>query len=160
RRARRGFDCGNDFGKTPGNRLVTCVARQIDRTKSAQRNFRRNAVNFGNAGMKTRTIGVVTTARSDYGIYRPVLRAIEAEETLRLQLFVGGMHLAPQYGMTVRTIEADGFEIVARVEMLMDDSPEGIAKSMSRGVGGFAEAYAKNRPDLLVVLGDRFEMLA
>ncbi len=110
--------------------------------------------------MKTRTIGVVTTARSDYGIYRPVLRAIEAEETLRLQLFVGGMHLAPQYGMTVRTIEADGFEIVARVEMLMDDSPEGIAKSMSRGVGGFAEAYAKNRPDLLVVLGDRFEMLA
>lgn len=108
-----------------------------------------------------RTIGVVTVGRSDYGIYLPVLRRIREDAELRLQLFVSGMHLSPEFGSTGKTIEADGFEIAAKVEMLLSsDTPEGIAKSMGLGVIGFAQAYATTRPDLLVVLGDRFEMMA
>ncbi len=108
-----------------------------------------------------RTIGVVTVARSDYGIYRPVLQRIEEEPELDLHLFVAGMHLSPEFGMTVQAIEEDGFEIGDRVEMLLSsDLPEGIAKSMGLGTIGFAQAYARFRPDILMVLGDRFEMHA
>lgn len=108
-----------------------------------------------------RTIGVVTVARSDYGIYLPVLRAISTDSDLGLRLLVSGMHLSPEFGLTVRMIEADGFEIAERVEMLLSsDSPEGIAKSMGLGTIGFAQAFGRSRPDILVVLGDRFEMHA
>lgn len=108
-----------------------------------------------------RTIGVVTVARSDYGIYLPVLRRIQADPDLHLHLIVAGMHLSPDFGLTVREIERDGFPIGDRVEMLLSsDTPEGIAKSMGLGTIGFAQSYARHRPDVLVVLGDRFEMHA
>jgi len=108
-----------------------------------------------------RTIGVVTVARSDYGIYRPILRRIRLHPELRLSLLVSGMHLSPEFGMTARAIEVDGFEIAERVEMLVaSDSPEAIAKSMGLGLIGFGQVYARRRPDILVVLGDRFEMHA
>jgi UDP-N-acetylglucosamine 2-epimerase (non-hydrolysing)/GDP/UDP-N,N'-diacetylbacillosamine 2-epimerase (hydrolysing) len=108
-----------------------------------------------------RTIGVVTTTRADYGIYLPVLRAIEADPLLRLHLIVTGTHLAPEFGLTVQAIEADGFEVSERVEMLLSsDTPEGIAKSMGLGTIGFAQLFARFCPDILVVLGDRFEMFA
>lgn len=108
-----------------------------------------------------RTIGVVTVARSDYGIYLPLLRKIQADPDLQLHLIVAGMHLSPEFGLTVEAIEADGFEIGERVEMLLSsDTPEGIAKSMGLGTIGFAQAYGRFRPDILVVLGDRFEMHA
>jgi UDP-hydrolysing UDP-N-acetyl-D-glucosamine 2-epimerase len=108
-----------------------------------------------------RTIGVVTSSRADYGIYLSILREIQNAPELRLWLFVTGMHLSPEFGMTVKTIEQDGFEIIERVEMLLSsDSPEGTAKSMGLGTIGFAQAYARSRPDLLLVLGDRFEMHA
>jgi UDP-hydrolysing UDP-N-acetyl-D-glucosamine 2-epimerase len=71
------------------------------------------------------------------------------------------MHLSPAFGLTVRAIEADGFPIAERVDMLLSsDTPEGIAKSMGLGTIGFAQAYARCRPDVLLVLGDRFEMHA
>ena len=108
-----------------------------------------------------RTIGAVTVARSDYGVYLPVLRRIEAEPELRLYLLVSGMHLSPEFGLTVKTVEADGFEIGDRIEMLLaSDTPHGIAKSMGLGVIGFAQSYARRRPDILLVLGDRFDMFA
>lgn len=108
-----------------------------------------------------RTIGVVTVARSDYGIYLPLLRQIQQDPDLRPYLIVSGMHLSPEFGLTVKAIEADGFEVCERVEMLLSsDSPEGIAKSMGLGTIGYAQAYARLRPDILVVLGDRFEMHA
>jgi UDP-hydrolysing UDP-N-acetyl-D-glucosamine 2-epimerase len=108
-----------------------------------------------------RRIGVVTVARSDYGIYLPILRRIQEEPDLELLLLVGGMHLSPEFGMTVNILEADGFKSAARVEMLLSsDSPEGIAKSVGVGVMGFAQAYAQLKPDLLLMLGDRFEMLS
>ncbi len=108
-----------------------------------------------------RTIGVVTVGRSDYGIYLPLLRAIQADPDLQLFLIVSGMHLSPEFGLTVRAIEKDGFEIGQQVEMLLSsDTPEGIVKSMGLGMIGFAQAYARFLPDILVVLGDRFEMHA
>jgi UDP-N-acetylglucosamine 2-epimerase (non-hydrolysing)/GDP/UDP-N,N'-diacetylbacillosamine 2-epimerase (hydrolysing) len=101
----------------------------------------------------------VTVARSDYGIYLPVLRRIQADTQLRLHMLVSGMHLSPGFGLTVEAIEADGFEIGERIEMLLSsDTPQGIAKSMGLGTIGFAQAYARLRPDILLVLGDRFEM--
>jgi UDP-N-acetylglucosamine 2-epimerase (non-hydrolysing)/GDP/UDP-N,N'-diacetylbacillosamine 2-epimerase (hydrolysing) len=108
-----------------------------------------------------RTIGVVTVARSDYGIYLPLLRQIQADPDLKLYLIVAGMHLSPEFGLTAKAIEADGFEINERVEMLLSsDTPEGIVKAMGLGNIGFAQTLARFRPDIIVVLGDRFEMHA
>ena len=108
-----------------------------------------------------RTVGVVTTSRADYGVYVPVLREIQREADLDLHLIVGGMHLVPEFGRTVDVIEADGFPIADKIDMLVSaDTPEAIAESMGRGVTGFAASYSKLRPDILVVLGDRFEMHA
>ena len=103
-------------------------------------------------------IGVVTVARSDYSIYYPLLKRIEEDSELELFLIVTGAHLSPEFGMTVQAIEEDGFK-TERVEMLLSsDSPEGISKSMGLGTIGFAEVYSRAKLDLLIVLGDRFEM--
>lgn len=108
-----------------------------------------------------RTIGVVTTSRADYSIYTPALRRIHADKDLSLMLYVGGMHLVREFGYTVQHIEADGFPIVARIEhLLASDTPQGIAHSTGLGVMGFANAFTQQRPDILLVLGDRFEMFA
>jgi UDP-N-acetylglucosamine 2-epimerase (non-hydrolysing)/GDP/UDP-N,N'-diacetylbacillosamine 2-epimerase (hydrolysing) len=108
-----------------------------------------------------RTIGVVTTSRADYGLYRPILRRIQEDPELDLYLFVSGMHLSPEFGMTVQAIEEDGFEVGDRIEMLLSsETPEGISKAMGLGTIGFAQAFARRRPDILLVLGDRFEMHA
>jgi GDP/UDP-N,N'-diacetylbacillosamine 2-epimerase (hydrolysing) len=108
-----------------------------------------------------RVVGVVTVSRSDWGHLRPVLRELAGAPDVELRLFVGGMHLVETFGRTVEAIEADGWPIAERIEMLEPgDGPEAVAASTGRGVAGFAGAYARQRPDLLVVLGDRFEMLA
>jgi UDP-N-acetylglucosamine 2-epimerase (non-hydrolysing)/GDP/UDP-N,N'-diacetylbacillosamine 2-epimerase (hydrolysing) len=108
-----------------------------------------------------RTIAVVTVARSDYGIYLPVLRKITADKTLKLHLIAAGAHLSQEWGETIKAMEADGFKIGDRVEMLLaSDSPESVAKSMGLGTIGYAQVYSRLRPDLLLVLGDRFEMHA
>jgi len=102
---------------------------------------------------------VVTTSRADYGVYFPVLKKIQEDPDLTLHLIVGGMHLSSEFGSTVQLIEEDGFEIAFRVDMLSpSDDPEGIAKSMGQGVIEFSQVYAAHRPDILIVLGDRFEM--
>lgn len=106
-----------------------------------------------------RTIGIVTVGRSDYGIYIPILKAIQNERDLCLKIFAGGMHLRPEHGLTVDRIARDGFEVTERVEMLTgSDSPLEIAQSIGRGVIGFSAALSRSAPDILVVLGDRFEM--
>ena len=108
-----------------------------------------------------RTIGVVTVSRSDYGAYLPVLRKIQEDPGVKLHLIAAGMHLSPEFGLTVQAIEADGFEVSERVEMLLSsDTPQGVSKSMGLGLIGFAQAYDRVLPDVLLVLGDRFEMHA
>lgn len=106
-------------------------------------------------------IGVFTGTRAEYGLLYWLLKDIEADESLELQLIVSGMHLSTEFDQTVRFIEQDGFEIAEKVEMLLSsDSAVGIAKSMGLGTIGYADALARLKPDLLVILGDRFEALA
>jgi UDP-hydrolysing UDP-N-acetyl-D-glucosamine 2-epimerase len=108
-----------------------------------------------------KTLGVVTVARSDFGIWLPVLRAIQASPSLRSELYVSGMHLVPAFGDTVREVEASGFPVAERIDMLLGgDTAEAVSKSIGHGVVGFAAAFAQRPPDLLLVLGDRFEMYA
>lgn len=106
-------------------------------------------------------IGVVTFARSEYSSIRPVLDAIKQDSELDAILFVSGMHLLKDYGYTVAEIERDGYDIAERVRMpISSDSPEGIAKSIGLGTIGFAEGLARRRPDVLLLAGDRTELLA
>jgi len=108
-----------------------------------------------------RRICVVTGSRADYGLLHWVMKEIRGDTDLRLQVVVTGMHLSPEFGLTYEAIEADGFAIDAKVEMLLSsDTPVGIAKSMGIGVIGFADVLDRLRPDILLVLGDRFEILA
>lgn len=108
-----------------------------------------------------RKICVATGSRADYGLLRSLLRAIAGDAGLQLQLLVTGMHLSPEFGSTWKDIAADGHAIDAKVDMLLSaDSPVGTAKSMGLGVIGSAEALERLAPDVLVILGDRFEMLA
>jgi UDP-hydrolysing UDP-N-acetyl-D-glucosamine 2-epimerase len=108
-----------------------------------------------------RVIGVVTVARSDWGHLVPVLEALRAAPDVTLRLLVGGAHLSPRFGSTVAAIEAAGWPIAARVEMLeAGDAPRDLAVAAARGVAGFADLFARECLDLLVLLGDRLEMLA
>jgi UDP-N-acetylglucosamine 2-epimerase (non-hydrolysing)/GDP/UDP-N,N'-diacetylbacillosamine 2-epimerase (hydrolysing) len=108
-----------------------------------------------------RTIGVVTVGRSDYGIYLPLLRRIDADPDLELELFVSGMHLSPAFGHTIDAIGRDGFRVTERIETLLSsDTPAGMVKSLGVGLLGFAQVFERRRPDILVVLGDRFDMYA
>lgn len=111
--------------------------------------------------MTSRRICVVTTSRADYGLLRGLLRAIRDDEALVLQVIATGMHLCPEFGLSCRDIEQDGFRIDRKIEMLLSaDSDSAAAKSIGVGLLAFADALAELRPDILVVLGDRFELLA
>ena len=108
-----------------------------------------------------RRIGVVTVARSDFGLYRPVLRRISAHPELDLCLIASGMHLSPEFGLTVEEIEEEGFEVAHKVDMLLSsDTPVAVAKSIGLGCIGLAQTYSEAGFDLLLLLGDRFEMFA
>lgn len=110
---------------------------------------------------KQKKIAVVTGSRAEYGIMYWLLRDLQDAPDLELQLIVTGMHLSPEFGMTVRQIEQDGFAIARRVEMLLSsDTPGGVAKSMALGLIGMSDAIESCRPDVMLVLGDRFEILA
>src|SRR4029077_9777836 len=109
----------------------------------------------------SRKICVVTGARSDYGLLRWVMEGIREAPELELQVVATGMHLSPEFGLTYREIERDGFKIDRKVEMLLSsDTSQGIAKSMGVGLIGFGTVLSELKPDLLLVLGDRFEILA
>ncbi|MFA7238482.1 MAG: UDP-N-acetylglucosamine 2-epimerase [Sulfuricellaceae bacterium] len=108
-----------------------------------------------------RKICIVTGSRAEYGLLYWLMKEIQADPELQLQIIATGMHLSPEFGLTYQAIEADGFAIDAKVEMLLSsDTAVGIAKSMGLGMIGLADALDRLRPDILVVLGDRFEILA
>ncbi|WIM39810.1 UDP-N-acetylglucosamine 2-epimerase [Paenibacillus sp. PK4536] len=104
---------------------------------------------------------VITGTRADYGIYFPILKAIQKDQELELQLLVTGMHLSPQYGYTMHHIEKDGFTISAKVDCLLQSSTHAnMAKSIGLAIVGMSQALETLSPDCVLVLGDRGEMLA
>jgi GDP/UDP-N,N'-diacetylbacillosamine 2-epimerase (hydrolysing) len=109
----------------------------------------------------SRKICVITGSRSEYGLLQSVMQGIKDDADLTLQIIATGMHLSPEFGLTYKAIESDGFVIDRKVEILTSsDSPIGIAKSMGLGLIGFADALNELTPDLIIVLGDRFEIFS
>jgi UDP-N-acetylglucosamine 2-epimerase (non-hydrolysing) len=106
-------------------------------------------------------IAVFTGTRAEYGLLYWLMKDIQSDPHLELQILATAMHYSPEHGETWKTIVNDGFEITESVEMLLSsDTPSAIVKSMGVGLLGFADALRRMQPDLLVVLGDRFEALA
>jgi UDP-hydrolysing UDP-N-acetyl-D-glucosamine 2-epimerase len=110
---------------------------------------------------RPRRIGVITTSRADYShLYWP-LRELSAHLGIELGVWVMGAHMSPEFGSTIREIESDGFPIHGRIECLLSsDTDAGMAKTIGVAILGLADAFAANRPDLLLLIADRYEMLA
>ncbi|WP_166112008.1 UDP-N-acetylglucosamine 2-epimerase [Pseudoalteromonas sp. Z9A5] len=109
----------------------------------------------------TKKIAVFTGTRAEYGLLYWLIKDIQSDSELTLQLLVSGMHLSSEFGETYKQIEQDGFIIDEKIEILLSsDTAVGTAKSMGLGVLGFADALSRLQPDALVILGDRFEALA
>jgi len=108
-----------------------------------------------------RKIAVVTGTRAEYGLLYWIIKGIHEDPGLELQLIVTGMHLSTEFGYTVKDIEKDGFPVADRIEMLLSsDSKLSTSISMGIGLSGFAKAYERLKPDILLVLGDRFEIFS
>ena len=108
-----------------------------------------------------KTIYVITGSRAEYGLLRKLILLIDASPLLRCRLIVTGMHLSSEFGNTIDEIESDGIEIFDTIEMLLSsDSNSSITKSIGLGLIGFADLLKTNKPDLILILGDRFEILA
>ena len=108
-----------------------------------------------------RKVCVFTGTRADYGLLKPLLTAINEDKNLKLQLVVSGTHLSPEFGLTYREIEEDGFQISEKIEMILSsDTSTGVAKSTGIGIIGFSDAINRLKPDISIVLGDRFEEFA
>ncbi|MDE5698532.1 MAG: UDP-N-acetylglucosamine 2-epimerase (hydrolyzing) [Lachnospiraceae bacterium] len=104
---------------------------------------------------------VITGTRAEYGLLKSLIQKIDKDDEMELQLVVTGMHLSPEFGLTYQEIEQDGFRITERNEMLLSsDTPNGITKSIGLGVIGFADIFTRTEPDMVVLLGDRYETLA
>lgn len=109
----------------------------------------------------SRKICIITGTRAEFGLLRWLMQEVQNEPNLELQVIATGMHLSPEFGLTYLEVEQAGFEIDAKVEMLLSaDTSTAVTKSMGLGLIGFADAYSRLSPDLIVVLGDRFEILA
>lgn len=108
-----------------------------------------------------RKICIVTGSRAEYGLLKPLMDEFSGDGSIALQVMATGMHLSPEFGLTYKEIEKDGFHIHDKIEILLSsDSAIGIAKSMGLAMSGFAEAYERLAPDIVVVLGDRFEIFS
>lgn len=107
-----------------------------------------------------RKICIVTGTRAEYGLLSRLMRFIEEDVDMQLQIIATNMHLSPEFGLTYREIEKDGFKINKKVEMLLSaDTSSSVAKSLGLGIIGFADAYTDLQPDMIIVLGDRYEIL-
>ena len=105
-------------------------------------------------------ICVVTGTRAEYGLLRWVIDGVQKSHLFTLQLCVTGMHLSPEFGLTYKEIETDGYIIDSKVEMLLSsDTASGVTKSMGLGLIGFANEFERLKPDLVILLGDRYEII-
>jgi GDP/UDP-N,N'-diacetylbacillosamine 2-epimerase (hydrolysing) len=109
----------------------------------------------------SRKICVVSTTRAEFGLLKRLMTSIDLHPDLILQVVVGGMHLSAEFGLTYREVEDAGFTIDAKVDMLISsDSSSAVSKSMGIGMLGFSDVYNRLSPDLVVVLGDRFDIFS
>lgn len=109
----------------------------------------------------SKSICIVTGSRAEYGLLSRTIKFFHDDPDVNTQIIVTGMHLSPEYGLTYREIEGDGFKINKKIEMLLSsDTAVGISKSIGLGIIGFADSFNELKPDLLLVVGDRFEILA
>lgn len=105
-------------------------------------------------------ICIITGTRAEYGLLKPLIDKVYKSDLLELLLGVTGMHLSPEFGLTFKEIEDDGYPITFKIEMLLSsDTSVGITKSMGVAMLGFADYFEQYKPDLVVILGDRYEML-
>lgn len=108
-----------------------------------------------------KTITVLTATRAEYGLLSPVIHALKTCCDLEVKVVVTGAHLSPEFGLTYKEIISDGVEIDKKIEILLSsDTPSSISKSMGIAMIGFADYFEEHRPDVLLVLGDRYETLA
>jgi len=108
-----------------------------------------------------RRIALVTGSRAEYGILKPLISKLASEKTIEFALHVTGSHLSKEHGYTIDEIEKDGFSVSAKVESITkDDTEASMSRAISQGIKGFTDLLVSNRPDILVVLGDRFEIFA
>jgi len=106
-------------------------------------------------------ITVLTATRAEYGLLSPIIHALKECEEFEIQVVVTGAHLSPEFGLTYKDILQDGVNIDKKIEILLSsDTPSAISKSMGMALIGFADYFQENRPDALLVLGDRYETLA
>lgn len=111
--------------------------------------------------MIKRKIAVVTGTRAEFGLLFWLIKEIQEDSNLELQLLVTGMHLSPEFGLTFRDIEEAGFPIAEKIEVLMSsDTPIGISKCIGLGTISFGETLSRLAPDIVVLLGDRFEIFS
>lgn len=111
--------------------------------------------------MRKKKICVVTSTRAEYGLLRSLMKKVIKEDSYELQIIATGMHLSPEFGNTYKEIESDGFKINDKIEILLSsDSAIGISKSMGLAIISFAEAFERLNPDLIIVLGDRYEIFS
>lgn len=108
-----------------------------------------------------KTITILTATRAEYGLLSPIISALKQLKEIEVKIVVTGAHLSPEFGLTYKEIEKDGFKIDRKIEMLLSsDTPSAITKSMGIAMISFADYFAENKPDALLVLGDRYETLA
>ena len=108
-----------------------------------------------------RKICIVTGSRAEYGLLSSLMKLIQNDSDLALQIIATNMHLSPEFGLTYKEIINDGFKVDKKVEMLLSsDTPNATTKSTGLAIIGFADAYEDLAPDLIIVLGDRFEIFA
>lgn len=108
-----------------------------------------------------KTICVLTATRAEYGLLLPVIKELQKLKNIQTKIVATGAHLSPEFGMTVNEIEADGIIVDKKIEILLSaDSPRAVSKTMGLAMISFADYFAESRPDALLVLGDRYEVLA
>lgn len=111
--------------------------------------------------MIKKNICVITGTRAEYGLLSPLIKKISIDDSLNLQLVVTGAHLSPEFGLTYKEIEKDGFKIDKRIEIILSsDTSVAINKSMGLAMISFSEYFEESKPDLVIVLGDRYEIFA